>query len=122
MSAILVVEDDPDIRETFKYILEIEGFEVVTAANGQEALETSRRLHPALIFLDLMMPIMNGWQFLERQKHDPELAGTPVFVVSAAGKHALFRDCSPTGFLSKPVEMESLLAVARRYCAPHPHP
>src|SRR5947207_15447872 len=81
---ILIVEDDFDIREALTQILEDEGFQVRCASNGREALEVATSgPAPRLILLDLMMPVMNGWQFRAEQLKDPRLAEVPVLVISA---------------------------------------
>ena len=94
MASVMIVEDDRDTREMLGRFLELEGFEVRTAANGKLALQTLHEdvLHPCVIILDLMMPVMNGWQFREIQRTDPDLAEIPVVVVTAAGP----RDDIPT--------------------------
>src|SRR6187549_1262395 len=82
---ILVVEDDTDIRESLVEVLEDEGFGVRAAADGRQALDVLRaeRPLPDLILLDLMMPVMNGFQFREQQLSDAAFAGIPVVVVTA---------------------------------------
>ena len=82
--AILVVEDDQDTREGLAEVLAVAGYLVRTAANGKIALEQARENRPDLIVLDLAMPVMNGWQFLEVQRRDPRLAAIPVIVASAS--------------------------------------
>ena len=83
--AVLVVDDDLDIREALADILEDRGFEVMTAANGREALTLLRKLDtpPAVILLDLMMPIMDGYGFLEEHRKDASLASIPVAIITA---------------------------------------
>src|SRR5215831_14973272 len=85
--AILIVEDDNDVRSALSELLEEEGFSVEGAHNGREALARLRggTVHPAVILLDLMMPGMDGWDFRSEQMRDPELAAVPVVVVSASG-------------------------------------
>lgn len=114
---VLVVEDDPDIRETLAQILEEEGYQPLIAENGQEAL---RRLEegprPRMILLDLMMPIMDGWQFREAQRKDPKIASIPVVVISADGnvrQNAL--KIGANGHIRKPVGIEELLDVVQRF-------
>src|SRR3712207_9589138 len=83
-SYILVVEDNPDSRETLTLILEGVGYEVKSAENGREALTTLKNHpHPCIILLDLMMPVMDGWEFRQHQQNDPNLAQIPTVVVSA---------------------------------------
>jgi len=110
-SPILVIEDDLDIRETCRQILEYEGYTVLTAANGEQGLEILRRggVRPALILLDMMMPVMNGWEFLKNRNGDAELRTIPVVVVTAAGRLGGDEPASVQGFLKKPIELEVLL-------------
>jgi CheY-like chemotaxis protein len=108
---VLVVDDDQDIRDVIQILLEEHGYEVVLAKNGLQALETlcgSPSL-PVLILLDLWMPVMNGWQFRERQLADPRIAAIPVVVFSADS--AAVRDAPPgvAGCLSKPMSLGDIL-------------
>lgn len=114
---ILVVEDDFDIRDTLSQILEAEGYAVSGAANGAEALDVlAKESAPALILLDLMMPVMNGWQFRTEQLKDPELAAIPVVVISAdAGVGQKAEAIGAADSLKKPVPLETLLDVVGRY-------
>ncbi|HVY49244.1 MAG TPA: response regulator [Minicystis sp.] len=107
---VLIVDDEADIRETLRAILEDEGYRVATAENGKVALEALLRgARPKLILLDLTMPVMNGWETLERLRRDHDLATIPVAVVSAV--------CDATGplptthCLHKPFDIEQLLAL-----------
>ncbi|MBI3543836.1 MAG: response regulator transcription factor [Deltaproteobacteria bacterium] len=112
---ILVVEDDPDIRSMISLALEIEGYDVVGAANGKEGLERLSGLSgPCLILLDLMMPVMNGWEFLKAKRESDALAVIPVLVVSAFGDRAQSTDIQ--GVMKKPIDLESLLGFVKRYC------
>src|SRR5512137_690369 len=80
---ILVVEDDRDMREALVEVLRLEGYEVEAAGNGADGLELARRHRPDVILLDLMMPIMSGWEFRAAQLKDARLAAVPVIVMSA---------------------------------------
>jgi len=113
----MVVEDDFDIRDTLAQILEAEGYSVSGAANGAEALEVLEKgATPALILLDLMMPVMNGWQFRAEQLKRPELADIPVVVISAdAGVGKKAEAIGAADSLKKPVPLETLLDVVSRY-------
>jgi CheY-like chemotaxis protein len=117
---ILVVEDDFAIRETVSEVLSGEGFRVTCAANGAEAMlrldEASVQGNPpGLILLDLMMPVMDGWEFRLAQRRDPRLAGIPVIVLSAgAGMESKLAHLAPAAFLPKPFELEHLLHTVER--------
>jgi CheY-like chemotaxis protein len=114
---VLVVDDDYDIRFTMKEILEEEGYRVVMASHGAEALELLRRgPRPALIFLDLMMPIMDGFLFCQEWRLDAALHQIPVVIISAdAATKAKAEACGATGFLSKPIQLRDLMAVTEQY-------
>jgi CheY-like chemotaxis protein len=109
---VLVVEDDRDIRESLVEVLVDEGYGVAAAADGRQALdllESSRPL-PDIILLDLMMPVMNGFQFREEQLQKPEFAGIPVLVVTAdAHAGAKARALAAAGFVQKPIKIQPLL-------------
>jgi CheY-like chemotaxis protein len=115
---LLLVEDDPSVRESLSDLLQMEGYQVVEARHGGEALEALRAgLHPCVILLDLMMPIMNGWEFRAAQSGDPEIAAIPVIVLSATRNlREALPPVRPAAFLSKPVEYDTLLATLREYC------
>jgi CheY-like chemotaxis protein len=114
---ILLVEDDYDIRQTLKEVLELEGYSVVPASNGKEAIQTLEQIEkPSLILLDLMMPIMTGWEFLEAQQGDLRFADVPVIVVSAAGDKA--KSAKAQAFVKKPIEVDSLLSLIELHALP----
>lgn len=102
---ILIVEDDDSIRETLQALLEQRDYVVRTAANGKEALEVLRANRPNLILLDLMMPILDGWEFLERLNGDEDIADIPVLVVSGSERDATGHQ----GFFPKPLNLGGLL-------------
>lgn len=112
---ILVVEDDAATRESLGLILGTQGYGVLGAGNGQEALDLLRAgPYPDLILLDLMMPIMDGWQFRREQTRDAVLAGIPVVVLSADGNvRPKAAALGAAGYLQKPVEVECLLEEIR---------
>ena len=119
MKTILVVDDDESLRETLCEALQDEGYTTFGAGNGREALSYLRSAAepPCIIFLDLMMPVMNGWQFREEQKRDPALAPIPVIVITANGPGA--RDSIDANeVIMKPVRLDKLLNTAQRFC-PH---
>ena len=83
---ILLVDDEPYILRSLSYLLTREGYAVETASNGEEGLERLRMVHPPLVFLDIMMPRMNGYEVCEQIKQDPALAATYVIMLSAKGQ------------------------------------
>jgi signal transduction histidine kinase len=112
--SILVVEDDFDIRETLSSLLEDRGYAVSTCSNGLEALTHLRSArHTDVILLDLMMPVMDGWQFRVLQKRDPLLAQIPVLAISANGTpKAAAIDAD--AYLQKPIDIDALLSAIER--------
>jgi CheY-like chemotaxis protein len=110
---VLVVDDDFDLRQTLEQILGDEGYFVETAANGREALAHLRQSGaPRVLVLDLMMPVMDGWQLLDELKRDPALSAIPVVVISA-GKTGL-RGRTAQEVLSKPLDYYKLVATIDR--------
>jgi CheY-like chemotaxis protein len=115
MAHILLVEDDDDLRESLASLLGRRGFEVATAAHGADALsKLATTPAPDVIQLALMMPVLNGWEFRERQRQEPAIAGIPVIVFSAAA----IEDPQPLGAVAvfrKPFVVDELVEVLRRY-------
>src|SRR4051794_31643739 len=116
--AILVVEDDALIRESIKDAVEMEGFDVHTAVHGGDALQLlNEGLRPCVILLDLMMPVMNGWELLELLSARTQLASIPVVVLTAASENVL-KGLKVKDLIRKPLELDNLLARINAYC-PH---
>ena len=118
MPSVLVVDDDPDVRVLLETYLELEGFVVLTASNGIDALARLRHTKPSVILLDLMMPVMDGVEFRKRQQTFPELRDIPVVCLSA--RHDAQQTARLLGVadcVGKPFELETLAAVLRRHCA-----
>jgi CheY-like chemotaxis protein len=114
---IFIVEDDVDTREMLGRFLELEGYRVETACNGRQALDLlSQGLKANVIVLDLMMPVMDGWQFRREQVRHAGLAEIPVIVVSAAGRDRL-EAIDANAYLSKPVDLDELLRQITAYCS-----
>lgn len=114
--SILIVEDDADLRDMMAQLLALEGYDAAIAANGLEALDYLRRGGlPRLILLDLMMPIMDGWEFRREQQRDPALAAVPVVVLSALDRGRA-ADVVADDFLKKPLDFDRLLDLVRSYC------
>jgi CheY-like chemotaxis protein len=121
MNPIMIVEDEADLRDTLKDVLELYGYRVITAANGAEALQQleSRRNggRPCLILLDLMMPVMNGWELLDRLRDGsrPELAAIPVVVVSAAADLTRVQERYQCRSIRKPAPIHAFLEAANEF-------
>jgi two-component system, OmpR family, response regulator CpxR len=113
---VLVVDDDPDIRETLRFVLEDAGYPVYSAENGKEALAilASGKPLPGLILLDLMMPVMSGDEMLKALKTVRALAQIPVTIVTASGTPM---PPLASGLLKKPVDLDVLLRVVERSCS-----
>ncbi|HEU5055404.1 MAG TPA: response regulator [Kofleriaceae bacterium] len=115
---VLVVDDDPDLREALSDVLTDEGYQVDCAADGLEGLEHLRTgERPCLILLDWMMPRCDGPQFCAAQRADPAIADIPVVVLTAEMRLPHTLSALPTAdYLKKPVELSRLLEVVRRHC------
>jgi CheY-like chemotaxis protein len=113
--SILVLEDNKEIQDSLKAALEIEGYSVFTADNGKEGLEQLGKIPtPCMILLDLMMPVMNGWEFVEEISKDIMLSTIPVVVVSAFGD----KKGTPKteGYIQKPIDLDALLTAVSKHC------
>jgi CheY-like chemotaxis protein len=117
---VLVVEDDESIRESLRIILQDEGYQVDVAENGLAALDRlETEAPPALVIVDLVMPVMNGWELCAEMARREALAGLPVVIVSASGD--IERSLVPSPLrtvhtLRKPIVFDRLLAHVARYC------
>jgi two-component system response regulator CpxR len=118
---VLVVDDDPSIRRMIVASLKRDGYTFCEAPNGKEALELMRREHPNVVVLDLMMPILSGWDVLQARELEPELKQIPVIVISAnrAPEVATAVDKGICAFLPKPFDIGALSALVRS-CLPAP--
>lgn len=111
----LIIEDDKAIRDSLKFVLEFEGYNVFTASNGKEGIEILSKIpQPCLILLDLMMPVMNGWDFIENLNTNQNHASIPVVVVSAFVEKA--RNIKARKVLKKPVDVYTLVNTVKTYC------
>lgn len=124
--SILIIEDNKEILDSLKLALEEEGFNIRTANNGKEGLEklTIQPL-PCAIMLDLMMPVMNGWEFLEEMKKDSSFLSIPIIILSALGdkssslKNALGDKSLKLNiqeYYQKPIDLNSLLSTIHKHC------
>jgi CheY-like chemotaxis protein len=116
---ILVVDDDRDIRDSLVELLTEQGFPAIGAGNGVEALEILRTSGspPSLILLDLMMPVMDGREFRERQLENPGWTGIPVIVISAYNDVDQQARALALDHLRKPLAMRPLMDAVRRHCS-----
>jgi CheY-like chemotaxis protein len=113
---VLIVEDDADLRDMMAQLLTLEGFNATTVANGREALDyLTLGDRPDVILLDLMMPVMDGWEFRRRQQADPVMSTVPVIVLSAIDQ-ARAAHVNADAFLKKPLDFDRLLTLVRGYC------
>lgn len=117
--SVLVVDDDDDIREILSSLLERQGFRVITAADGGEAMERLQAgERPGLILLDLMMPRVSGEEFRARQLAEEPLAKIPVIVLSGAGEIQEAAEKLAVEVIPKPIELSLLISTVRRFCTP----
>jgi two-component system chemotaxis response regulator CheY len=119
LRVVLVVDDDPDALDAIASILEDAGYEALRAANGLEALRQlgDHKGRCDLILLDLLMPVMNGWDFRRKQRQVPAFADIPVLLMSAGAHMATVSgELNAAGYVTKPVEMSDLIAAVQRHC------
>ena len=107
---VLVVDDDPDILEAICDILEAEGYRVARARHGIEALERIDEETPAIILLDLMMPVMDGMAFAQALRQRGPFPRIPIVVISADGNAQKAQAVGAQGFLAKPFDIDALLS------------
>lgn len=112
---VLVVDDDATVRDLMRRFLSREGFDVVTAENGAEALAAARTRRPSVITLDVLMPDMDGWSVLQELKADPELAGIPVIMVTILDEKQKGIALGASEYLNKPIDRGRLAAILARY-------
>jgi CheY-like chemotaxis protein len=122
--SILVVEDDEEIRHTLQALLELEGFRVTSVSDGLQALrflEATDR--PCLVLLDLMMPVMDGWEFLDRIRahHRTDIMAAPVIVTSAVSERLLHGPVPADDFIRKPYNLDAVLGIVQKYCQAEAH-
>lgn len=119
---ILIVDDEDDLRDTMRELLELYGFRIDTAANGQQALDSLKRDGlPCMIMLDLMMPVMNGWTFLrELAALGEPYCSVPVAIVSAAADLPAISGSLDYPMFPKPTDINALVSFATAHCAGRP--
>jgi CheY-like chemotaxis protein len=110
-----VVDDEETVRDLMRRLLAREGFDVVTAKDGVEALQLARQLHPAMITLDVLMPGLDGWSVLQALKADPELAEIPVVMLTIVDEQNRGYALGAADYLTKPIQRDRLRALLARY-------
>jgi len=117
--SILLVEDNADVLETYAELLEGRGYRVARAANGQQALDYLRQHQvPSLILLDLLMPVLDGYQLLQQIRGNRTLSTVPVVVISAVADPEHARSLGVTACFTKPPELDRLLEIVAQHCGP----
>ncbi len=113
---ILVIDDDPDMRDLMTKSLLKEGYEVVTASSGEEGLSLAKEWHPAVITLDVLMPQVDGWKVLKSLKSDPQTREIPVIMLTMMSDKSMGLSLGATEYLTKPVDRDHLLQILNRCC------
>jgi CheY-like chemotaxis protein len=123
-ASVLVVDDDSSIRRLIVAALKRDGYAFLEASNGREALDLMRQHHPAIVVLDLMMPLVSGWQVLQERMRDDDLLSIPVIIVSANREPevATAVDKGICAFLPKPFDIGALRALVRSCIRPDEWP
>jgi CheY-like chemotaxis protein len=116
MACVLIVEDDEDSRHMLETLLASSAYDTMSAANGREALEHMRRRRPCLVLLDMMMPVMDGWQFRNEQLQDPALATVPVVCVTAYFTPREIEDKLGLRCIPKTAQFDSILPAVDKAC------
>ncbi|HEX7063304.1 MAG TPA: response regulator [Woeseiaceae bacterium] len=116
---VLVIDDDPAVRDLVSRYLVKEGFRVQTAQTGEEGLELARRMHPEAITLDLLMPGIDGWSVLTQLKADPVLANIPVVIVTILDDKDMGYTLGAEDYLTKPIDQQRLVSIIRQHCGKH---
>src|SRR6185503_18043485 len=115
-ATVLVVDDDETVRDLMQRFLQRQGYNVITAANGIEALALARDMHPAAITLDVMMPDIDGWTVLAAIKGDPVLADIPVILATIVDEKQRGYTLGAADYLIKPVNRSRLAAILQSLC------
>lgn len=112
---ILVVDDDEVILSTLALFLADEGYDVVVASNGKEALERAKHEHPRLILLDMKMPVMDGWAFAAAYREQPGPHAPIIVMTAARDARARAAEIAADGYLAKPFDLDRLLDLMRQH-------
>ncbi len=116
VATVLVIDDDPGVRELMQRFLSKEGLHVVTAHSGEAGLQLARQLQPSAITLDVMMPDLDGWMVLNALKASPETADIPVIMLTMVDDRSLGYALGASDYLIKPVERERLVTMLKKHC------
>ena len=114
-NTVLVIDDDPTVRQMMRRYLQREGFRVVTAADGEEGLRIAARIVPSVITLDVVMPEKDGWDVLRSLKSDPRLSGIPVIMLSIVDEKNKGYALGASDYVVKPVNRQQLVSVLEKY-------
>ena len=115
---ILIVDDEPDLAETVRFSLELEGYNVLVATNGEEGLNAARQEKPDLILLDLMLPKLDGYKVCRLLKFDERYKSIPILMLTAKTQEKdkiLGKETGANEYLTKPFDMEELMAKIKSY-------
>ncbi len=115
---ILIVDDEPDLVETLRFALELEGYKVLVAVNGEEGLNTARQEKPDLILLDLMLPKLDGYKVCRLLKFDERYKSIPILMLTAKTQdkdRMLGKETGANEYLTKPFDMDELMAKIKSY-------
>jgi signal transduction histidine kinase/CheY-like chemotaxis protein len=115
LETILVIDDDPSVRDLMSRFLTKLDFHVVAASNGEEGIRLARQVHPLLITLDVVMPDCDGWTVLNRLKSDSKLAKIPVIMVTVVDNEAMGLDLGASNYLIKPVDRDRLAVLVEKH-------
>jgi len=115
LETILVIDDDPSVRDLMSRFLTKLNFNVVAAANGEEGIRLAKRVHPLLITLDVVMPDCDGWAVLNRLKSDSKLAEIPVIMVTVVDNEAMGLELGASNYLIKPVDRDRLAVLVEKH-------
>jgi signal transduction histidine kinase/DNA-binding response OmpR family regulator len=117
-TTVLIVDDDPQVIDLLRSMLLREGYRILQATSGPEAIARAREERPAAILLDIMMPQVDGWTVLSTLKEDPELASVPIIIVSMLDERPLGLSLGAAEFLTKPIERSKLIATLAQHVEP----
>jgi CheY-like chemotaxis protein len=114
VSTVLVIDDDPNVRDLMRRFLGKEGFQVETASGGEEGLQVAKELQPDVITLDALMPGMDGWSVLTALKADPGLADIPVIMLTIVDDKNRGYALGASDYMNKPIDRDRLLAILQK--------